>query len=90
MAEKVTKKQNSKSKSSRHFLFFSLSMSEEQENWSVIDDSNPEKKLKYYLNVCRPVNPVHVGTGCDSFAAACQTSIENGQVSVTCENVLNS
>ena len=63
-------------------------MSEEQENWSVIDDSNPKKKLKYYLNVCRPVNPVHVGTGCDSFAAACQTSIENGEVSVTCENLL--
>lgn len=33
---------------------------------------------KYYINVCRPLNPV---PGCDRYAAACQMKYVNDQVS---------
>lgn len=32
---------------------------------------------KYYLNVCRPLNPV---PGCDRYAAACQMRYTSSQV----------
>ncbi|XP_041350855.1 cation-independent mannose-6-phosphate receptor-like [Gigantopelta aegis] len=60
-----------------------LSMFESQENWAVLDDSNPLEKHKFYINVCRPVNPVHLVSGgtvtCDAFAAACETKVIDGK-----------
>nr|XP_006818196.1 PREDICTED: cation-independent mannose-6-phosphate receptor-like [Saccoglossus kowalevskii] len=49
----------------------SLSKAEEDENWSVID---PYTIQKYYINVCRSINPV---AGCSTYAAACQTQINS-------------
>lgn len=34
---------------------------------------------KYYINVCRPLNPV---PGCDRYTSACQMKYENNQVSL--------
>ncbi|XP_070567815.1 cation-independent mannose-6-phosphate receptor-like [Ptychodera flava] len=49
----------------------SLSKAENDENWSIIDDTDPNNKKKYYINVCRSLNPV---TFCDPYAAVCQTT----------------
>ncbi|XP_029452555.1 cation-independent mannose-6-phosphate receptor isoform X2 [Rhinatrema bivittatum] len=48
----------------------SLSKSEGKggENWYAMDTSTDQRK-KYYLNVCRPLNPV---PGCDRYSSACQ------------------
>ncbi|XP_038048004.1 cation-independent mannose-6-phosphate receptor-like [Patiria miniata] len=55
----------------------SLSKSLEEDNWSFVDDSDPQgNRKKYYINVCRPVNPVK---GCGAFAGACQTEFNNNQ-----------
>lgn len=34
---------------------------------------------KYYINVCRPLNPV---PGCDRYASVCQMKYKNDQVSL--------
>ncbi|XP_077977392.1 cation-independent mannose-6-phosphate receptor-like [Glandiceps talaboti] len=47
----------------------SLGKAEDDVNWSIIDDSDPNNKKKYYINVCRAINPV---TDCDPYAATCQ------------------
>ena len=52
-----------------------------QGNWAVVDDSSPNSKQKFYLNVCSPLKEVAVGTGCSPFAAVCQTQYTNTQVS---------
>ncbi|XP_078698219.1 cation-independent mannose-6-phosphate receptor-like isoform X2 [Branchiostoma floridae x Branchiostoma belcheri] len=64
----------------------SLAKSEDDngENWSYLDDSDPNNKKKYYINVCRPINPV---SGCDTYAAVCQTSFANGEEAVTLPNM---
>nr|CAB3255509.1 cation-independent mannose-6-phosphate receptor [Phallusia mammillata] len=59
----------------------SLAKSEddEDENWTVMGDSQDgQPRKKYYLNVCRPVNEVQGSgeTGCDALAGACQTTID--------------
>ncbi|XP_022089875.1 cation-independent mannose-6-phosphate receptor-like [Acanthaster planci] len=55
----------------------SLSKSLEEDNWSFVDDSDLYgNRKKYYINVCRPVNPVK---GCGAFAGACQTEFNNSQ-----------
>ena len=59
----------------------SLSKSGAQGNWEVLDDHNPNHKMKYYINVCRPVIEVPIGKGCATFAAACRSKFDtNGQV----------
>ncbi|OWF52457.1 cation-independent mannose-6-phosphate receptor-like [Mizuhopecten yessoensis] len=60
----------------------SLSKSVSQDNWELLDDSDPKNKLKYYINVCRPLSEVHVGKGCSTFGSACRTSYKTGQEAV--------
>ena len=58
----------------------------EDENWSVMDDSDPLVHRKFYINVCRPLTPIKsiTGPGCDFDAAACETFIgENGVSDLT-------
>ena len=44
-------------------------------NWEARDQN-----AKFYLNVCRPVSPVIVPSGCDGMAAACATTFEGEKV----------
>ncbi|XP_072178244.1 cation-independent mannose-6-phosphate receptor-like [Diadema setosum] len=62
----------------------SLSKALEEENWSFVDDRDPANRKKYYINVCRPINPY---MQCGSFAGVCQTSFENNQESVSVANL---
>ncbi|KAF6364588.1 insulin like growth factor 2 receptor [Rhinolophus ferrumequinum] len=46
-------------------------------NWYAMDNAGERNTWrKYYINVCRPLNPV---PGCDRYASACQMKYENGQ-----------
>ncbi|KAK7494564.1 hypothetical protein BaRGS_00014217 [Batillaria attramentaria] len=67
----------------------SLSKSLEGENWVVLDDSDPANRRKFYINVCRPLNPVHGLTngGCDTFAAACDTIVRGTGETVSHKNL---
>ncbi|KAL3881276.1 hypothetical protein ACJMK2_027732 [Sinanodonta woodiana] len=56
-------------------------------NWEIEDDSNPQDKKMYYINVCGPVNPVNVDTGCNAYAAACRTKYINGKESLDVPNL---
>ncbi|MBZ3890423.1 Cation-independent mannose-6-phosphate receptor, partial [Sciurus carolinensis] len=50
-------------------------------NWFAMDSSGEHVTWrKYYLNVCRPLNPV---PGCDRYASACQMKYEENQGSYT-------
>ncbi|KAM4866079.1 cation-independent mannose-6-phosphate receptor isoform 2-T3 [Thomomys bottae] len=50
-------------------------------NWYAMDNSREHVTWrKYYINVCRPLNPV---PGCDRNASACQMKYENDQGSLT-------
>lgn len=47
-------------------------------NWYAMENSREHvTRRKYYLNVCRPLNPV---PGCDRYASACQMKYENNEV----------
>uniref|UniRef100_A0A250YMQ6 Cation-independent mannose-6-phosphate receptor n=1 Tax=Castor canadensis TaxID=51338 RepID=A0A250YMQ6_CASCN len=49
-------------------------------NWYAMDNSREHVTWrKYYINVCRPLNPV---PGCDRYASACQMKYENNQGSL--------
>lgn len=56
-------------------------MSETKDNWMVVGD-NTDTSRRFYINVCRPVNPVQVDSGqsCGAFAAACETKVKDGKV----------
>lgn len=59
---------------------FSLAKSEGGRggNWYALDSAGPHSTWrKYYINVCRPLNPV---PGCDRYASACQMKYESHQV----------
>ncbi|GAB1300523.1 Cation-independent mannose-6-phosphate receptor [Apodemus speciosus] len=46
-------------------------------NWFAMENSREYiTRRKYYLNVCRPLNPV---PGCDRYASVCQMKYENSQ-----------
>ncbi|XP_047625757.1 cation-independent mannose-6-phosphate receptor [Phacochoerus africanus] len=46
-------------------------------NWYALDSAGPHSTWrKYYINVCRPLNPV---PGCDRYASACQMKYESHQ-----------
>ncbi|XP_019519312.1 PREDICTED: cation-independent mannose-6-phosphate receptor [Hipposideros armiger] len=46
-------------------------------NWYAMDNAGEHNTWrKYYINVCRPLNPV---PGCDRYASACQMKYENSQ-----------
>ncbi|KAK7907744.1 hypothetical protein WMY93_016356 [Mugilogobius chulae] len=47
----------------------SLSRSAASGNWLEMDLNDPASRKKYYINVCRPINPVQ---GCDRHASVCQ------------------
>lgn len=47
----------------------SLSRSSASGNWQEMDLNDPASRKKYYINVCRPINPVQ---GCDRHASVCQ------------------
>lgn len=56
----------------KNFLRFSassLSRSTSSSNWQVMDLSDTNSLKKYYINICRPINPV---PGCDRHASVCQ------------------
>ncbi|EDL83054.1 insulin-like growth factor 2 receptor, isoform CRA_d [Rattus norvegicus] len=49
-------------------------------NWYAMENSREHfTRRKYYLNVCRPLNPV---PGCDRYASACQMKYENNEGSL--------
>nr|XP_045014516.1 cation-independent mannose-6-phosphate receptor [Jaculus jaculus] len=49
-------------------------------NWYAMDNSREHVTWrKYYINVCRPLNPV---PGCDRYASACQMKYRNDQGSL--------
>ncbi|KAK5852634.1 hypothetical protein PBY51_006486 [Eleginops maclovinus] len=48
----------------------SLSRSTSMKNWQTMDLSDAVNLKKYYINICRPINPV---MGCDRHASVCQT-----------------
>ncbi|XP_022416368.1 cation-independent mannose-6-phosphate receptor [Delphinapterus leucas] len=46
-------------------------------NWYALDNAGAHSTWrKYYINVCRPLNPV---PGCDRYASACQMKYQNDQ-----------
>ncbi|XP_072299395.1 cation-independent mannose-6-phosphate receptor [Eucyclogobius newberryi] len=47
----------------------SLSRSSATGNWQEMDLNDPASHKKYYINVCRPINPVQ---GCDRHTSVCQ------------------
>ncbi|XP_029281689.1 cation-independent mannose-6-phosphate receptor [Cottoperca gobio] len=48
----------------------SLSRSTNMTNWQTMDLSDTMNLKKYYINICRPINPV---LGCDRHASVCET-----------------
>uniref|UniRef100_A0A3Q3IPM5 Uncharacterized protein n=1 Tax=Monopterus albus TaxID=43700 RepID=A0A3Q3IPM5_MONAL len=49
-------------------------------NWLVMDLSDTMNRKKYYINICRPINPV---MGCDRHASVCQMKYIYEQVAVS-------
>uniref|UniRef100_A0A3Q1FE05 Insulin-like growth factor 2 receptor n=1 Tax=Acanthochromis polyacanthus TaxID=80966 RepID=A0A3Q1FE05_9TELE len=47
----------------------SLSRSTSSRNWQIMDLSDTGNLKKYYINICRPINPI---PGCDHEASVCQ------------------
>ncbi|XP_062610067.1 cation-independent mannose-6-phosphate receptor-like [Saccostrea cucullata] len=65
----------------------SLSRGAAQGNWAIVDDSSPNSRVKFYINVCSPLKEVRVGAGCSPFAAVCQTGYKNGQEELLFDNL---
>ncbi|XP_006264642.3 cation-independent mannose-6-phosphate receptor [Alligator mississippiensis] len=58
-----------------------LSKSEKRgENWYAMDNSEPNQRRKYYINICRPLIPV---PGCDRHASVCQMKYERDYDSIS-------
>uniref|UniRef100_A0A673C0F7 Insulin-like growth factor 2 receptor n=1 Tax=Sphaeramia orbicularis TaxID=375764 RepID=A0A673C0F7_9TELE len=55
----------------------SLSRSSSRSNWQAMDLSDIGNRKKYYINICRPLNPV---LGCDRHASVCQMKYTSDQV----------
>lgn len=55
------------------------SLSRTTSNWQVMDLSDSNNLKKYYINVCRPISPVH---GCDRDASICEMKYVTKQGSV--------
>ncbi|XP_054826091.1 cation-independent mannose-6-phosphate receptor [Eublepharis macularius] len=45
-----------------------------KENWFAMDNSEEGARKKYYINICRPLNPV---PGCDRRASVCEMTYKN-------------
>ncbi|XP_013417456.1 cation-independent mannose-6-phosphate receptor [Lingula anatina] len=65
----------------------SLAKSENGGNWVTADKKNDSLTYNFYLNLCRPLNPVNVESGCDPTAAVCMTTITNRQEKVSISNM---
>lgn len=65
------------------FFASSLSRPASSTNWQVMDFSDTDNLKKYYINVCRPINPI---PGCDQHASVCQMKYTLEQV---CNHVEN-
>ncbi|XP_064627541.1 cation-independent mannose-6-phosphate receptor-like [Lineus longissimus] len=75
-------------KTNEQYDLSGLSKSENQQNWERVDDSDSKLKRKFYLNVCRPLNPVHVRNSmCDTFAAACMSEFHNFAEEIKVKNL---
>ncbi|XP_058881252.1 cation-independent mannose-6-phosphate receptor [Acipenser ruthenus] len=72
-------------KTMQQYDLSSLSKSEDDSgnNWESMDMSHADNLKKYYINVCRPLNPV---SGCDRYASVCQMKYE-GQSDMRHETV---
>lgn len=71
----------------RQYDLSSLSRGTDQDNWAVVDESNPGSRRKFYLNVCTPLKEIPVGSGCSPFAAVCQTGYQNSQEQLVSDNL---
>uniref|UniRef100_A0A670YH54 Insulin like growth factor 2 receptor n=1 Tax=Pseudonaja textilis TaxID=8673 RepID=A0A670YH54_PSETE len=47
-----------------------------KENWFAMDNSGENVHKKYYINVCRPLNPI---PGCDRRASICEMTFKRGE-----------
>ena len=63
------------------FFYLSLTKGRREDNWNALNDNNGPRQ-KFYMNLCRTLNPVPVGEGCDMNAAVCMTKFENNEVSL--------
>lgn len=54
-----------------------MSRSASSGNWQVMDLSDTTNLKKYYINICRPLNPA---LDCDRHASVCQTRFIQDQV----------
>ncbi|XP_074663133.1 cation-independent mannose-6-phosphate receptor-like, partial [Tubulanus polymorphus] len=70
-------------KTGKQYDLSSLSLSADKENWALMDTRNHRK---FYINVCRPVNPVGSAKNCDSLAGACMATFENNQEKISVAN----
>ncbi|KAM9355931.1 cation-independent mannose-6-phosphate receptor [Pholidichthys leucotaenia] len=52
------------------------SLSRSHSNWQVMDLTNRGKPRKYYINICRPINPV---LNCSRDASVCQVEYQTSQ-----------
>ncbi|XP_062980546.1 cation-independent mannose-6-phosphate receptor [Elgaria multicarinata webbii] len=54
----------------------SLSLSgDRKQNWFAMDNSDQDALKKYYINVCRPLNPI---PGCNMRASVCEMTYKKG------------
>uniref|UniRef100_A0A8D2Q893 Insulin like growth factor 2 receptor n=1 Tax=Varanus komodoensis TaxID=61221 RepID=A0A8D2Q893_VARKO len=47
-----------------------------KENWFAMDTSEPEALKKYYISICRPLNPI---PGCNMRASVCEMTYHRGK-----------
>ncbi|KAH0622428.1 hypothetical protein JD844_024730, partial [Phrynosoma platyrhinos] len=58
-----------------------LSLSgDKSDNWFAMDNSEQDKRKKYYINVCRPLNPI---PGCQRRASVCEVTYHGGESTVS-------
>lgn len=55
-----------------------FSLTRISDNW--VTTGTPTSVEKYYINVCRSLNHVPVGIGCDVNSAVCSTKFEGDKV----------
>ncbi|XP_063954249.1 cation-independent mannose-6-phosphate receptor-like [Lytechinus pictus] len=65
---------------SEQYDLSSLSKALEEENWSFVDERDAANRKKYYINVCRPINPIKI---CGAFAGVCQTGFTQTDQQIT-------
>ncbi|GAB1599449.1 cation-independent mannose-6-phosphate receptor-like [Argonauta hians] len=60
------------------------SLSQTSDNWII---SGKNSSQKFYINVCRPLNHIPVGKGCDFHSSVCSTKFVNGKEELEHENL---